>query len=175
MALFDPQTQPLPFSNGFSKTGPVKSAKVGTLARRELCPWKGGGEVADVGGAYLTEGPAQRCTSPVKPSTVTSTLSVGFRRLRLASPGPVGGAVDVARAGLAADARPGAHPGGLNRLKLTVDLIFNQSKSEKKPNKKRGCSLVLVFRVAAGWFSFASVRRCFRACSLAVASLAVAE
>lgn len=93
--------------------------------------------MADVGGACLTEGPAQRCTSPAKPSTVTSTLSVGFRRLRLASPGPVGGAVDVARAGLAADARPGAPPGGLNRLKLTVDLIFNQSKAEKKKTTKK--------------------------------------
>lgn len=46
--------------------------------------------------------------------------------------------MDVARAGLAADARPGAHPGGLNRLKLTVDLIFNQSKAEKNPTKKEG-------------------------------------
>lgn len=82
-----------------------------------------------MGGAYLKEGPDERCKSPVKPSTVTFTAPPF-----LAS---VGGALDVAGAGLAADATPGAHPAGLKRVKVTVGLILNQSKAEKKQQKKK--------------------------------------
>lgn len=48
----------------------------------------------------------------------------------------VGGALDVASVELAADATPGAPPGEQNWLKVTVDLILNQSKSRKKLKKK---------------------------------------
>lgn len=82
-----------------------------------------------MGGAYLKEGPDERCKSPVKPSTVTFTAPPF-----LAS---VGGALHVAGAGLAADATPGAHPGGLKRVKVTVGLILNQSKAEKNNKKKK--------------------------------------
>lgn len=84
----------------------------------------------------------------------------------------MGGALDVARASLAADATPGAHPGGLNRLKLPVVLILNQSKAEKNKQKNRTCSLLLVLRVATGVFSlYVGVPCVFASCGSWLRSL----